>query len=156
MQIKTIVVEKNDKGFQLGESLRKLDLIKLLGSYENGDVVLNMLKITQLDVLIVDLLTPGFDPIKFFESLRKMENNYVQPRRIIVISEFVSNYVNSLLNGYNVDYIMLKPVDPIHLSQIMENMINQKTEVEEEASDPEKARLTTDVRYQEFNEVTLD
>lgn len=137
MQIKTIVVEKNDKGFQLGESLRKLDLIKLLGSYENGDVVLNMLKITQLDVLIVDLLTPGFDPIKFFESLRKMENNYVQPRRIIVISEFVSNYVNSLLNGYNVDYIMLKPVDPIHLSQIMENMINQKTEVEEETSDPD-------------------
>ena len=107
MQIKTIVVERNDREFQLGESLRKLDLIKLLGSYENGDVVLNMLKITQLEVLIVDLLTPGFDPIRFFENLRKMENNYVQPRRIIVISEFVSNYVNTLLNGFNIDYIML-------------------------------------------------
>lgn len=148
MQIKTIIVEKNDKDFQLGESLRKLDSIKLLGSYEKGDVVLNMLKVTQLDVLIIDLLTPGFDPIKFFGSLRNMENNYVQPRRIIVVSEFVSSYVNSLLNGFDIDYIMLKPVDHIHLCQIMENMINQKSEVEEEKGDPDLDSEITEILHE--------
>ncbi len=131
MQIKTIIVENIDKNeSRITDSLTKYETIKMIGSYGSTDVIFNLLKVSQTDVLIVDLLTRGFDPIKFFSTLRNPENNYVQPKRIIVISEFVSNYVNTMLSGFDIDYVMLKPVDGFHLFQIMSNMVTQKEEVE--------------------------
>lgn len=149
MQIKTIIVENFDKNdSRITESLNKYETVKIIGSYGNSDVIFNMLKVSQIDVLIVDLLTKGFDPINFFSTLRKPENNYVQPKRIIVISEFVSSYVNNLLKGFEIDYLMLKPVDTFHLLQVMNNMVTQKQEVEVEENGPDLESEITEILHE--------
>jgi two-component system response regulator (stage 0 sporulation protein A) len=54
---------------------------------------------------------PFCDGIKVIEELRTRREKYCQPHKIIVMTQFTSNYITNKLNQLNVDYVLMKPID---------------------------------------------
>lgn len=122
-KLKMVVVESNDNNeLGIGTYLKNYEEINLIGSYSNEVNLYNTLKVTQIDVLVVDLFLNGVDGITLIENIKKNPDLYHQPRHIIVMTQFISNYVNSKLNQLSVDYIIMKPVDVKQLYQLILGM----------------------------------
>ena len=122
-KLKMVVVESNDNNeLGIGTYLKNYEEINLIGSYSNEVNLYNTLKVTQIDVLVVDLFLNGVDGITLIENIKKNADLYHQPRHIIVMTQFISNYVNSKLNQLSVDYIIMKPVDVKQLYQLILGM----------------------------------
>lgn len=118
-----VVVESNDNNeLGIGTYLKNYEEINLIGSYNNEVNLYNTLKVTQIDVLVVDLFLNGVDGITLIENIKKNSDLYHQPRHIVVMTQFISNYVNSKLNQLSVDYIIMKPVDVKQLYQLILGM----------------------------------
>lgn len=122
-KLKMVVVESNDNNeLGIGTYLKNYEEINLIGSYNNEVNLYNTLKVTQIDVLVVDLFLNGVDGITLIENIKKNPDLYHQPRHIVVMTQFISNYVNSKLNQLSVDYIIMKPVDVKQLYQLILGM----------------------------------
>lgn len=131
-KLKMVVLENNDENQQgVSKHLKAFDEINLIGTYNNEANLYNTLKVVQLDVLLVDLLLTGIDGIHVIETIKKEKESYHQPKHIIVMTQFMSNYMNSKLNDLKVDYVMMKPVDIHQLHQLIVGMSR-----EHEASSP--------------------
>ena len=122
-KLKMVVVESNDNNeLGIGTYLKNYEEIILIGSYNSEVNLYNTLKVTQIDVLVVDLFLNGVDGITLIENIKKNSDLYHQPRHIVVMTQFISNYVNSKLNQLSVDYIIMKPVDVKQLYQLILGM----------------------------------
>ena len=67
-KLKMVVVESNDNNeLGIGTYLKNYEEINLIGSYSNEVNLYNTLKVTQIDVLVVDLFLNGVDGITLFE-----------------------------------------------------------------------------------------
>ncbi len=132
-KLKMVIVEKSDNN-ELGIStyLKNYEEINLIGSYDNDVSLYNTLKVAQVDVLLVDLFLNGIDGINLIENIKKNTEMYHQPRHIIVMTQFISNYVNNRLNQLNVDYIIMKPVD---IKQLYQLILGMNAEQEENVHD---------------------
>ena len=133
-KLKIVVLEKNDDN-QNGVSnyLKNCEEINLIGAYSNDVSLYNTLKVTQLDVLIVDMFLDGVDGINVIENIRRGSEYYHVPKHIIVMTQFMSNFINNKLNQLNVDYVTMKPVNNKQLIQLIlgvasENQTNQNTQ----------------------------
>ena len=136
--LKMVVVENFDTNeLSLGTYLKNCDGINFIGDYNNETSLYNTLKVTQLDVLLVDLFLSGIDGISLIENIKKNPDLYYQPRHIIVMTQFVSNFVNNRLNQLNVDYIMMKPVDAKQVHQLVLGMTMETPESEDTDYDVE-------------------
>lgn len=125
-KLKLVVLEDNtDKENGLSFKLNNLEGINLIGTYNNELSLYNTLKVTQLDILIVDLFFNGIDGLTVIENIKKNFDLYYQPRYIIVTTQFVSNFVNTRLNQLNVDYIMMKPINTHQLQQLFLGIISE-------------------------------
>ena len=63
-KLKMVVVESNDNNeLGIGTYLKNYEEINLIGSYNNEVNLYNTLKVTQIDVLVVDLFLNGVDGI---------------------------------------------------------------------------------------------
>jgi sporulation transcription factor Spo0A len=118
-KLKIVVLENDDTQNSVSANLRNCDGINVIGSYNNDSSLYNTLKVTQLDILIIDLFLNGVDGINVIETIKNGKDFYHQPRHIIVITQFISNYVNNRLNQLNVDYVMMKPIDSKQLQQLV-------------------------------------
>lgn len=124
--LKMVVLENfDDVESSLTTKLKKLELVNLIGSFDSELSLYNTLKVTQLDVLIVDLFFNGMDGINVIENIKKNTELYYQPRYIIVATQFVSNFINNRLNQLNVDYILMKPVNVNQLQQLFLGMSSE-------------------------------
>lgn len=128
-KLKMVVVENLDTNeLGIGTYLKNCDGINLIGNYNNETSLLNTLKVTQIDVLLLDLFLSGIDGITLIENIKKNSDIYYQPRHIIVMTQFVSNFVNNRLNQLNVDYIIMKPVDVKQIHQLVLGMTMESNE----------------------------
>ncbi len=142
-KLKMVVVENTDDNEPgISTFLKKYEEINLIGTYNNEANLYNTLKVTQVDVLIVDLFLNGVDGINLIENIKKDTTLYHQPRRIIVMTQFISNYVNTKLNQLNVDYIIMKPVDGKKLYQLI---LGMTTEGEESVKNDIDADLDSEI-----------
>ncbi len=128
-KLKMAVVEKAENN-ELGIStyLKSYEEINLIGTFDNDVALYNTLKVATVDVLLVDLFLNGVDGINLIENIKKNTELYHQPRHIIVMTQFISNYVNMRLNQLNVDYIIMKPVDVKQLYQLILGMSSEQDE----------------------------
>ena len=123
-KLKIVVLEKNDDN-QNGVSnyLKNCEEINLIGAYSNDVSLYNTLKVTQLDVLIVDMFLDGVDGINVIENIRRGSEYYHVPKHIIVMTQFMSNFINNKLNQLNVDYVTMKPVNNKQLTQTSKMLV---------------------------------
>lgn len=119
-KLKLLVLENLDEN-QLNVStyLRSCEDFNVIGVYNNDTSLYNTLKVTQLDVLILDLYLNGTDGINVIQKIKKGNELYHMPKHIIVMTQFISNYINSNLNQLGVDYIVMKPVNLKQLHQLI-------------------------------------
>ena len=69
--LKMVVVENFDTNeLTLGTYLKNCDGINLIGDYNNETSLYNTLKVTQLDVLLIDLFLSGVDGISLIENIK--------------------------------------------------------------------------------------
>ena len=98
---------------------KNIDDVSIIGSHNDGNSLLNALRVTQTDVLLIDLVMPYCDGMKVIEELKTRKDKYCQPHKIIVMTQFMSNYISSKLNQYGVDYVIMKPLDVKNFHQLL-------------------------------------
>ncbi len=148
-KLKTVVVENNDVNeLSVGTYLKSCEGINVIGDYNNETSLYNTLKVTQLDVLVIDLFLSGIDGISLIENIKKNSDVYYQPKHIIVMTQFVSNFVNNRLNQLNVDYIVMKPVDAKQLHQLILGMVAEKESENKEEYDADLDSEITNILHE--------
>ena len=86
--------------------------VALGGAFElrvchDGAQAVRLLEQFRPDVLVLDLILPQLDGYVVLNAAASLDN----PPRCLVVSGFISAYVQRLLNRMNVDYILRKPCD---------------------------------------------
>ena len=136
-KIKLLIADESIEGAEAIKSyFQDLNNVVVVGSYGDGNAVLNSLRVTDVDVLLVDLFMPFCDGLRVIEELKSNKDKYRIPKRIIVMTQFSSSFIMSKLNQYNVDYVLAKPIDYVTLYQIItynEKSNNISKEVVEES-----------------------
>ena len=103
--------------------LKNCDNVSLIGTYNNTNNILNVLKVTDVDILVVDLFMPNFDGVNLLETLANNQKDYKTPRRVIVVTNFISGYVNNRLSALGIDYLLMKPVNLESLNNLILEMM---------------------------------
>lgn len=123
-QINLLFASDNEgDDLRIADYFRKSEKINLIGNLESEDKVLNVLKATNVDVLIVDLFKTKFDGIKILDTIRTNKSDYIMPKRVIVFTQFVSGYVNTKLKELEVDYLAVYPVNPEQIENLIVDML---------------------------------
>lgn len=119
--------EKESEELQLLECVNNTENMQVIGIYDDVNQVLNTLKVTKVDILIVSLFKVKFDGFKIIDQLKEKANDYIRPRRIVVITRFVSGYVNTRLNDLEVDYLAVLPMSNEAFISILQAMVSESS-----------------------------
>ncbi len=133
-KIRVMVAEEAKERLEtIKDYFKNVSNIAIIGTYTDGNSLLNALRVTQTDVLLLDLVMPFCDGMKVIEELKTKKEKYCQPTKIIVMTQFTSNYIANKLNQYNVDYILMKPIDISAFHKLVVGMVEKdKTLPQEE------------------------
>lgn len=133
---KILVAESTtEKESIISNYLKNYDGVTLVGTYNNVLSLLNVMKVTEIDVLIVDLFMPNFDGLNFLETLSIANSDLKKPKRIIVVTNFISSYINNRLTSLGIDYLLMKPVNLDNVSSLIQEMFRENTFSENYMSD---------------------
>lgn len=127
-KIRVMVAEEAQERLEaIKDYFKNVSDVTVIGTYTDGNSLLNALRVTQTDVLLLDLIMPFCDGMKVIEELRTRKEKYCQPHKIIVMTQFTSNYITNKLNQLNVDYVLMKPIDINNFYQLIVGMNDFQT-----------------------------
>ena len=90
-RLKLMIAEDGKELVQLMEDFfEEKQEIEIIGTHSDGVTLLNALRVTQVDVLILDIFMPNCDGIKVLQELKTKREKYRQPKNIIVITAFAN------------------------------------------------------------------
>lgn len=145
-KIRVMVAEEAQERLEaIKDYFKNIDSVSVVGTHTDGNSLLNALRVTQTDVLLVDLIMPYCDGMQVIEELRTRKEKYCQPSKIIAMTQFTSNYITNKLNQLNVDYVLMKPIDLNNFHQLILGLNDNKTnrEYQEEALIDLDTEITT-------------
>lgn len=90
---------------------------------QNGFVALDMLKIKQYDVILIDLHMPEMDG---YALAREVEQIYPQIKRIIFTADIVEE-VRNRLKEMGIYHILSKPFDPKEMHRVLSEVLAERT-----------------------------
>lgn len=128
--------------------LKNCDNVSLIGTYNNTNNILNVLKVTDVDILVVDLFMPNFDGVNLLETLANNQKDYKTPRRVIVVTNFISGYVNNRLSALGIDYLLMKPVNLESLNNLILEMMKDNQAFVEDGYDPDLDSEITEILHE--------
>ncbi|MBQ8292853.1 MAG: sporulation transcription factor Spo0A [Bacilli bacterium] len=142
-KIRVMVAEEAQERLEaIKNYFKNVEDVTIVGAYNDGNSLLNALRVTQVDVLLVDLIMPYFDGMKVVEELKTKKERYCQPHRIIVMTQFTSSYITNKLNQLNVDYVVIKPLDLDNFYQLLQSFNENKIKT---GSEPEEVDLDSEI-----------
>lgn len=148
-KIKVLIAEsQTENEDSLTGFFKKKSDVTLVGTCSTEQKLLNVLKVADVDVLVIDLFIPNFDGIKFLENLRDNYEIYNAPRRIIVVTQFVSGFINAKLNNLNIDYLVMKPINFENLYQLVQGMSSEPRLDPLSEYDPDLDEEITDILHE--------
>ena len=110
-------VKKNSKQWKIFFKERNQE-VEVIGTHTDGNSLLNALRVTQTDLILLDLFMPYCDGMTVVEELSK-QGKYYQPKKIVVMTDFTSKFIIAKLSKYRVDYVVVKPIEMERLYQIV-------------------------------------
>ena len=116
--------------------------VKIIAKVNDGEELLNTLRVTKCDVLLLDIFMPNCDGIRVLEELRKNSNKYIVPENIIVITAFSNERIMKKISDLGVNYLIVKPINFDYLFNIITSL-----------KEPEKENTST---YALLTEPDLD
>ena len=124
-----VAVESNECMEAIKNYFNDLTNIQIVGYHTDGNSVLNSLRVSEIDVLLIDLFMPYCDGVRVIEEIRTKTDKYIAPKKIIVMTQFTSSFITSKLNQFQVDYVLAKPIDFVSLYEIItynENIVKNE------------------------------
>lgn len=121
MEKKTVFIvdDSNELTTEVIRKISMTDNLVLSGSSNNGKDALEALsRLTQLDVLVLDLILPQVDGFQVLKEITDNPNNYPHIKHIICQSGLVNDNILDQLKLYDITQFMLKPYN-------IESLINQ-------------------------------
>ncbi len=101
--------------------------IEVVGIHTDGITLLNTLRVTQVDLLILDLFMPNCDGMKVLQELKTKRDKYKVPKNIIVITAFSNEKIMNSVAELGADYFVVKPVNFSNLLEIINDLKIQKS-----------------------------
>lgn len=146
-KIKMLIAEDgSDQENSMAAYFKKTDQIMVSSVCNSAQGLLNVLMVTDIDVLLVDLFMTNFDGLNFIENLK--ENTSIKmPKRIIVATQFVSGFINSKLSSLGIDYMALKPINFENLEKLIKSML-KVTNSHHEEQDPDLEQEISDILHE--------
>jgi len=102
--------------------------IEVVGVHNDGVTLLNTLRVTQVDLLILDIFMPNCDGIKVLQELKTKKDKYKVPKNIIVITAFSNEKIMNSVAEFGADYFVVKPINFTNLMEIIKDLKNKKIE----------------------------
>lgn len=147
--IKLLIAEEFENNqSKISDYLQQEGYFNVIGKYDEESKILNTLKVVQIDILIVTLFKSKFDGVKIIEQLRYNDSQYLVPKRIVAVTHFVSNYVNSKLNELNVDYLAVEPIQLEGFSNVLKEMSLSGNDFNDTSYDPNLDGEITDILHE--------
>ena len=97
--------------------------IMLVGTYTDGNSLLNSLRVTDVDVLVIDLVLKEIDGMSVLEEMNDSPNKYHIPKKVIATSPFTSSFITNKLTKNKVDYILLQPIKMNSLHNLIVDLV---------------------------------
>lgn len=97
--------------------------INVIGTFNEGNSLLNALKQTSVDLLILDVFMPSVDGVKVLNEI-KNNKEYKKPKHIIIMTAFSNEKVMQKCASLNADYFICKPVNLSNLLDIINDLKN--------------------------------
>ncbi|MBO5891141.1 MAG: sporulation transcription factor Spo0A [Oscillospiraceae bacterium] len=118
-----IIIADNSEVFCNGlvQSLKKYDMVEVVGAAHDGEQTVRMVKQLKPDMLVLDLLLPKLDGIGVLKEIYNMEKRPI----VVATSGFITDYVASSVACLGARYLMLKPCDITSLSELIEGCWNE-------------------------------
>jgi len=139
-KIKIVLADDNKDFCQvLKEYLSNEEDIEILGIAKDGIEALDLVKRTQPDLLVLDVIMPHLDGLGVIEKLNSM--NIQKMPKIIVLSAVGQDKITQSAINLGADYYIVKPFDfVIFINRIRELVSNKTAHIES------KSRVNVDIQ----------
>ncbi|WP_122638287.1 MULTISPECIES: sporulation transcription factor Spo0A [unclassified Romboutsia] len=139
-KIKIVLADDNKDFCQvLKEYLSNEDDIEILGIAKDGIEALDLVKRTQPDLLVLDVIMPHLDGLGVIEKLNAMD--IPKMPKIIVLSAVGQDKITQSAINLGADYYIVKPFDfVIFINRIRELVSNKTAHIEP------KSRVNSDIQ----------
>lgn len=107
LYIKIFVVEDSLQPEQVSLYLKEKEDIKIIGHGYDEKLIYDTLKEYKVDILCVVLYSENYDGLDIITKIKE-NSDLNKPKHIIVISDFVSSFIEKRLNQLDVDYFFVK------------------------------------------------
>lgn len=104
-----IVDDNRDYASVLRTYLKGDDRIEVVGCAYDGIEAMGMIKMTEPDVIILDMVMPNLDGIGVLERLQKTKTE--KGPKVLVVSAVLNDDIAAKTIALGAEYFMLKPVD---------------------------------------------
>lgn len=108
--------------------------IEIVGTHYDGATLLNALRVTQIDVLLLDIFMPNCDGIKVLQELKNKKDVYKKPKSIIIITAFANDKIMNRTAELGADYFIVKPINFDNLTDVINDVKNQRVSVNKQTS----------------------
>jgi two-component system response regulator (stage 0 sporulation protein A) len=125
MLSKTKVLVADDNGMtreMMHQGLLRMEEVQVVGMAANGQEALDMLRKTQPDILILDLVMPVLDGVGVLEEICRMPGKHPD---VLVLSAMGSEDVVNEVMRYSVRYFMVKPFEIEQICRRVRDIIDQ-------------------------------
>jgi len=103
---------------KLSSLLQTTDRYSVIGAANDGLRAIELLKTTKPEILIVDTMLPQADGIAVLEAANTMDRKPM----LLVMADFMTEFISGLLLSQGVQYILLKPCTPEAVLERLEEM----------------------------------
>lgn len=138
-----------DDGYELlnvlEDYLEKKDGIRIISKLSDGEEVLNTLRVTKCDLLLLDIFMPNCDGIKVLEELKNRKDYYQVPKNIIVITAFANEKIMKKVADLGANYFIVKPINFEHLFNIINGLKEEEQEAQTTYTLTDEADLDTEI-----------
>ena len=98
--------------------LQTTDRYSVIGTANDGLRAIELLKTTKPEILIVDTMLPQADGIAVLKAANTLERKPM----LLVMADFMTEFISGLLLSQGVQYILLKPCSPDAVLERLEEM----------------------------------
>ncbi|MCF8002209.1 MAG: sporulation transcription factor Spo0A [Halanaerobiales bacterium] len=106
-----IVIVDQDEDFtqKFKQELKDSEKLQCIATANDGHSGLELIVEKDPDHVVIDLILPHMDGLSILDRLQ--EKNKINELNIIVLSSFLNEQMIKLLQNYEIDYFMSKPID---------------------------------------------
>ncbi len=109
-----------DYSISLTATLKQSDRYAVVGYANDGVRASDMLHEVDPEILVVDMMLPQADGISVIKTANAME----KPPMLLVLADFMTEFVSSLLVSLGVQYVLLKPCPTRAVLERLDEMRN--------------------------------